>query len=261
MPFTVAALIDFLPRFIIAGIITYIFIAKFSKMAVLDYEKPEIFIAERRKLHSQLYGRIGSKLAGGKTSPATSGMVATYGPSVNDSYIMKVSLFGNDASGKRRHVFLREIELVLLGVDLWILISLALSPVSTVVYLFPPIRSISSALVYIIIAGTASLAVLGTVTSRVKFSKRNTTLLVLGTAGSAVAVYFLPSMSWINNTSLLFHITIIYSTVIIACVLAYIISSKMKRSTAFFTSAYSAIAVYGVSAILLFLNFMLNVLG
>lgn len=149
---------------------------------------------------------------------------------------------------------LGDTQLILLSLDLWILISLLLSPVKRLSALLPAFPSGFSYLIYAILGAIIAISVLSTVVSRIKISKRILPFMIIGAGALAFATFYAPSMVWINGVNGIIKIVILYSAVVLVCMSVYAVATFLKRSSAFSTSAYASFASYGVTAFILFFN-------
>lgn len=248
MQFTYSVLMDFLPRFLIAGIVTYLFISAFSRLSLLTYERPK-FILVHDTWISGYPARSRKSNSGGVNRTGT---VSTHGP--DGSRTQKITLFSGKDDFKSQGGILQDLQMILLGADIWLLLSIALSPFSTVSSLLPSFPWIHSIVLYSVLSGSLLIALTGTVVCRVRVSTGILAMIMAAASAAVVIFYFLPSMAWLNSYTPFFRIVVVYSTVITVCVAVYLLAVRVRRRTAFYVSAYSTIAVYLLSAFLLALN-------
>lgn len=265
MPFSLTGLLDFLPRFIIAGIVTYFFISKFNHIDPLRAEKPKFILVHDDEKFRRRPGKKDLKryeAAVQENTPVTkswkTGSVVTYGGGYGNGYAAKVTLFRPGSNDFRPNDSLNDIQIVLLSVVLWLLLSIALSPLGTIRTIMPKLTSYVGLMTYFALAVTILFAVAGTVVSRIKLDTKWMLAMLAGAAATTVVLFYLPSMAWINRFSTLGHIVIIYATALVVCVAVYMLAVYVRRRVAFYVSAYSSIAAYGISAILLGLNLILT---
>lgn len=262
MAFTYAALIDFLPRFLIAGVVTYFFVSAFSKLSLISYERPKFILSRNVKSpgipeYAGMHYPAAYRSRAFRANAMKTGTVSTYGP--RGAQTMNVTLFSGKDEANSRREFLKELQMILLGADMWLLLSIALSPLSTVSYVLPDFQGLNSMLLYSALAGTLLVALTGTVVSRVRVSARMLAVLLAVASVIVVALFFMPSMVWVNKYSPFFRIVVEYTTVLVVCVAVYLLSVRVTRKTAFYMAAFSTIAVYLISAFLLALNLFMTI--
>lgn len=260
MSLTFTLLIDFLPRFLIAGIITYFFVSKFGKMEILNFERPA-FIVPRPDLYSSngaVSRRSSRKIArsnsGSSRMKTVSVTTIGIGNGAGPRETLNVTMLPPRKKISQRIEFLRELQMILLGVDIWLLLSIALSPAATIYYLLPSLSSAHGTLLYTILAAMLFTALVGAIVSRVRFNTKLLVALMIIASAATIVLYYMPSMTWVNHYSSIFRLILIYSTVLAVCIAVYAMSMLLRRQTAFYLSAYTSIAVYMTSAAILAFN-------
>lgn len=260
MALTIALLMDFLPRFLIAGVITYFFVSKFGKLSILSYERPKfILVHDRRISRSSRSKRSISNpvpVRRFKKDGIKTAVVATLGYSAGRGNTMNITLLPPRPGTNPRLDFLRDLQMILLGVDMWLLLSIALSPLSTVHYILPAFSALHSTLLYTVLAGALIIALVGSVVSRVRVDTKLLVVLLALASAVTIALYYMPSMAWVDRYTSLFHLILVYTTVVIVCIVVYAMAMLLRRRTAFYMSAYSSIGVYLMSAVILAVNLL-----
>ena len=257
MQFDLAALISFLPQFVIGGVVAIYFFITFRKLSP-EEEKLEFLLAppdghadglEKDRIEHQ--GGERSTLDGlmESTLPEISGnSVSDAEPSIATA---PFSDFVHNTGGKG---IVADTQLILLTLDLWILVSLLLSPVKKLNLLLPSLPSTVTYSIYVVLAAVLGIAVLTTVVSRISVTKRLMAIMLVSAGALTFAAFYAPSMSWITGINGLIHLAIVYSAVVIVCMAVYTVATYMKRKPAFSASAYTSFASYGITAFILLFN-------
>ncbi len=262
MQITLVTLVDFLPRFIIAGVITYFFISRFNKLYPLEFERPFIFLQKdeyRRGIRAYFRRKMAAFRLRAEMGGTRHAMVTTYGPVAGTSSSMGVTLLSKPQGNRKRMELVRELQMILLGIDVWILLSIALSPIKSIYYILPRLPSVSGTVLYSAVAATLFVAVIGTVISRVRIDGKITIGLLAGSAVTTVILFYMPSMGWMARYGTFMQVAIVYSVVIAVCLAVYMISFHARRRTAFYASAFSSMAVYAIWSVLMFMNLIMNI--
>ncbi len=233
MAFSLTALISFLPQFLIGGLLAIYFYAYFRKLSPVA---PISFNSD--------YYRISNSVDGGEE--ISQDPEPLY-------YIGKHTDF--NARAFQKSSLIADAQILVLTLDLWIIISLVLSPSGRVAKLLPNLSGVSLTLLYAILGILLSAAILTTAVSRLNLSKKVVALLVsLSGALTLVLFYYAPLMSWVHSYTSIFRLLVLYTAVIGTCFATYLIATFARKKTAFAVSSYSSFISYGLTAFLFLLN-------
>lgn len=256
MAFSLTALLSFLPQFAIGGILAIYFFTYFKRLSPfstitlnLELYKTEADKTTRPKFsyYNRTQGELDNLLAHSFGIPENSYFVAKK---------TKINLRKFTRSN-----FMADVQLLILTLNLWIILSLVLSPMSRVSTLLPSIPAMPSTYLYIVLSATLSAAVLTTASSRL-MPRGKILALFVGASGVStfLLLYYSPIMAWVNDFVGIYKFLILYSTVVVVCFAAYLVASYSRRQTAFLASSYASFASYALTAFLLFFN-MVAILG
>lgn len=149
---------------------------------------------------------------------------------------------------------LGDTQVILLSLDLWILVSLLLSPINRISALLPTFPTGYSYIIYTILGAAIAIAILTTVVSRIKVTRNTLTIMIIAAGAITFGLFYAPSMAWLNGMNGIIRIVILYSAVVLVCMAVYAISTFIHRRKAFRASAYASFASYGITSFLLFFN-------
>ncbi len=255
MNFDPNALINFLPQFLIGGLIAIYFYATFKKFTpggkeglMFQATIPQVTPFSRSHPDSGGISTLDSSMSRSlHFLGATKGNVdySLYSSPIDINYIRA----NND-----RASFLGDTQLILLTIDLWILIALLLSPIKTVSQLMPTLPGFVSSAMFLLLASVLGIAILTTVVSRIDFNRKTLGILVIAAGGVTLGSFYAPAMQWVGGLNGLIHLVVVYSAVVIACMGVYAAATYMRKKPAFSTSAYTSFTSYGITAFILLFN-------
>lgn len=261
MQIDLAALLSFLPQFVVAGAVSIYFYSTFKN--VKFRESPDVTL-DLFITRTQQEGPAGSEENDIVQASALDRIMQEYSKSQAQNEIEETMVEDGVPHSEYRssynHVpfvsygMLGDTQLVLLTLDLWILLSLLLSPIRRLSSLLPSFPSGFSYIIYTILAAVIAMAILSTVISRAKIPGKVLPLLIVGAGAMTIAAFYAPSMTWINSINTIIRIVIIYSAVVMVCMAVYAIVSYLKRKSAFKASTYASFVSYGITAFILFFN-------
>lgn len=264
MPFALSGLINFLPQFIIGGLVAVYFYSTFGKKSP-DRQTPEFILV--RQAAGEETDQVEVPVKDLEEHSALDTVMQSYAGGIDDeSTEQKLSEIDHPSAlftpyekdpGDSRSL-LADAQLILLSLDLWILVSLLLSPVSRLTNLLPSVSSSYSTVIYLALSIALALAVLTTIVSRVNITRKSIAIMIAIGGGVTLAAFFAPSMIWVDKYSELIRIVIIYSAVAVVCIAVYALSTSLKKRTAFTTSAYASFTSYGLTAFVLFYNIAIS---
>lgn len=261
MEFALSAIIDFAPRLIIAGVLTYFFISAFDKMKPLEYERPKVFLSaasenafgSKHRNHTPTPSYSYGRLLGSQLEDRAS--VVTYGSSFGKGSPQEVTFLHRTSNEADDHGFLRDSQMIMLAVDMWMLLTLLLSPLSSLDSLLPSISTGLVTVIYVSMGIALFIGVMATTVSRMRITTRSLVVIFAAEIVASIVIYMLPSMQWTSGLGLFMHVLVIYITAIFACALTYLLAFFITRRTAFYLASTMSLSVYIILLILFVTNF------
>lgn len=254
MHFDIASLISFLPQFAVGGIIAAYFYSFFNKKKPEDPEKIEFIVP-----------RTASKEVKDKDEGNTHALdaimesVGHLAENEKREYEAMASPYSKHVEGPKS--ILPDAQVLVLSLELWVLLFIALSPIGKLQFLLPSFSRFDSYMLYSALAVVLGISIMSTVTSRLSLSRRISGIAVVVAGLITFLSFYAPSMAWINATASLIHLVIVYSAIVVVCMVAYILSTSHKRRRVFLTSTYATFATYGITSFLLIYNLFNTILG
>lgn len=238
MPFDVEALLQILPEFAIAGIISILFYMVLNRSVEVTPSRPQ-FIVVRGDTVDELLAAAGTE--SGKDSPA-----------VNST---PFSSEGNSDALKG----LRESQMIVVTVSLWILLSLILLPTKDLNDILPQLPLNSYFIVYAVLAALFLISVVTTIVTRIKVTGFTLILLLIAGAGISYLAFYLPSMQWVNNYVVLLRAVVIYCASAATVFVIYFLSRILDKGHAVRLSIVGTFGLYAFTVILLVWNMAENI--
>ncbi len=115
----------------------------------------------------------------------------------------------------------KNLQLTMLSVIIWILLTLVLLPSSSITRLLPSFSTVGQFLIYSILGFLFLVSFLSTVILRVSNTKPRMILSLLVIATGTFLLFYIPSMQWISSFGLLMRIIILYAVIASALFLSY----------------------------------------
>lgn len=232
MPINFTAVLQILPQFIAAGIISFIFYAEFKKPR---YHKPNFILVRENDPVDE------NRIVNDNMRPAT-----IYEPDQSNTGLLN-SQFGN------AHIFF-------LTVNLWILLAFVLIPFSSLGRMMPSFAYPVRELVYLVLAIVFVTAVASTVISRISMTRSKLIILLLSAGVGAYMIFYLPIMQWASDYTIILRWVIIYCTVAVSLFGIYTLSYMLKKRQTTNIAVVGSYAAYFMTAALLTLNVFQNAL-
>lgn len=250
MAFSLTSLLSFIPQFAVGGLLAIYFFSFFRRLSpfapvTFELGQYKSNSAEKTPYEAPKYTRTRGDL--------DDLISRSFTVNRNVYFIAKKSManIGKITSSN----FLAEIQILILALNLWIILSLVLSPFSMVSSLLPTIPMVPSQYIYMAMSILLSAAVLTTAASRLMPRGKMLALFVGLSGGSTfLLLYYAPLMAWVHSFIGIYMLLILYSSVVVVCFSAYFVATVARRHSAFLASSYTSFASYALTAFLLFFN-------
>lgn len=229
MGFDLSAFLALLPDFIIAGILSLLFFLEIRNIAIKRKEKPAfILVREDNRLGEQ----------------GSNNLAYTELNSSDNGHFLPA---------------IRNVQMAMLAVNIWILLTLILLPSSSISRLLPVFSREEQYIVYSALGVVFVTAILSTVILRISntWPRIVTTLGIVGVG--IFIIFYIPSMQWISTYSLFTRGIILYSIIVAALFLSYgfftLPSGKIEK-----LSVAGTISSYAFTSAILFINLFQSLL-
>ncbi len=201
MAFNLSAFLAILPDFLIAGILSLIFFLELRNIGIRRKDRPVFILVREDGLQAQ---------TGDPSNAYTELEKRDEGPFYKS---------------------IKNIQLAMLSVNIWILLTIILLPSYNIAGLLPALSRDQQFLVYSSLGAVFLFALLSTVILRISntWPKIATTFAIIATG--IFLIFYIPSMQWLSTYSLIIRGIILYA----------IIASALSVSYGFFTLPYRKI--------------------
>lgn len=250
MIISMSVLQTILPEFIIAGII-----------AILFYSELETPQPKKSSLLSFIIGNTAQNTVSLQEPVSMAGKISRFmtdRASTGKFAAARSSPFRS--SNGSLMSFLRGIQVVLLTVVIWILLSLSLVPAVYLRAIFPifPFYGIAA---YIALSAAIFTAVASTVSLRFVMNKYRRLVLVVAAAIVVFAIFYFPALQWLNMYSTVIRAAIIGGSIALVSGGAYFLAAIPKRRSLMKLSVIGTYGGYLLIVMLLAWNLVGNILS
>lgn len=236
MAFDFTPVLRILPQFIIAGIVAIVFYSEFKEPLLHGWGRPRFILVR------------GGVFSG---SAATSS-------GVDESHTPNSSFYRENR--KSFISVLGSAHMVLLTVNLWIIMAIAILPEESITKIFPSITGNADILIYGFLAALFLATVVATVVSRINGTKLNLLiLLAIGGVGAYLSFY-LPFMQWVGDYQVILRAVMMYCVVAASVFGIYVMSSLVRKEQALRVAVIGSYLSYVYTAAILTINLLQNAL-
>ncbi len=221
MGFDLSAFLSIFPDFLIAGVMSLLFYFEIRNVKIKRNQMSVVAVAKENP-----------KLAGGELY------------SSSEMTLNGMGFFYSTA---------KNVQLTMLAVNIWILLSLLLLPSSSITRLFPSFSIDWQFLVYSTLGLLFAVSFLSTVIMRVSKTKPRMIMTLLMIAVGTFLLFYMPSMQWISSFNLFARGIIIYAIITSILFLSYgffaLPSGKIEK-----LSIAGTLSTYVFTSAILFVN-------
>lgn len=229
MVLNLSAFLAIFPDFLIAGILSLIFYFEIRNLSIKRGERP-VFILSRND-------------------------AILPGPGQESQMQTEVKA----KSERQFFASLRSVQLAMLTVNIWILLTIILLPSSSAARLLPPLSLTQEYLLYSAMGAIFVTALLSTVIIRISNTLPRM-LVTLGAIASGIfLIFYVPSMHWLSTYGILIRGTILYAIIASVLFLSYGFFTLPARKIEKVSIAGTFLAYVFTSAIL-FVNLIQSIL-
>lgn len=229
----IAAILQVLPEFAGAGILSIVFYMEFKGPLSGLIKAPEFILVR-----------------GDSIIPMAAVPVVSGSQSSSPRY-SEVTAAGEDSMALASF---KDIQLILATVSLWIILALALLPQNRLKAILPNIPFNYQIIAYGILAVLFLISLTSTVVLHIRSTRMHVAIILAAGAAIAYLAFYLPSMQWIAHYALILRAIIIYCSVAATAFGLYAISSIMGKSAVVKLAIVGTFALYAFTAALLLTN-------
>lgn len=223
-----AAVLHILPEFVVSGVIAIIFYAEFKKPDPMATRPKFILVRGDSSFSSPIINpRDNSSSYNEKRKP----FAAVLGDS----------------------------QMIFLTVNLWILLTLVLLPLSNSGAVLPQLSSTDGGIIYGLLTALFAIAVITSVVRRFSVTRTHIVITMAAAAVVSYLSFYLPSMQWIGSFAMIMRIVIMYGVIAASVFSVYVISTSLRRVSQEKVAVVGTFASYGITAVLLFVNLFQSV--
>lgn len=226
---SLSSFLNILPEFIVAGVLAFLFYSEVERPMPKETGKLSFTIVHESGASFPGQQSVLGRMARFLSDKTTSGKLGAAGTSAYRSN--SGSLFS----------VLSGIQILLLTVVIWILLSLSMIPevyLQQILPVLPPL----GILAYGALAVTLGIALASTISMRFVLTNSRKIALMAATAIGVFLIFYLPALQWLNFYSLFIRISVIYGSLVAAVGAVYLFSTRLHRIS---LMRFAVIGTYG----------------